>query len=56
MKEKFIVMRSPVFMEDEGRHFFAAGPFDDREAAQAWIDEQEGEYFLPGDYYIAEGK
>ena len=52
-KLAYIVMRYPVLMEDEGRHHFIS-PFDTREEAQAWIDSQKGEYFKPGDYYIAE--
>jgi hypothetical protein len=46
-----MVMRRPVLMEDEGRHF----PIKDGltyEAAEAWIAQQKGEYFGPGDYYI----
>lgn len=54
---KFIVMRSPVLMEDEGRHFFEAGPFDTLEDAKAKITEltPPGSFFHKGDYYVAEG-
>lgn len=48
----YIVMRSPCLMEDEGRHFFV-DVFPTKEEAQAWINNQEGEYFGPGNYYIA---
>jgi len=53
MPDKFVViMRYPVLMEDEGRHFFVMGPMT-REAAEKWISEQKDEYFKPSDYYIA---
>lgn len=48
---KFVVMRYPVIMEDEGRHFYIKG-FDTRDEAKAWIAAQANEYFKPGDYYI----
>jgi hypothetical protein len=40
-------------MEDEGRHFYVKS-FSTREDAKKWINAQKGEYFTPGDYYIAE--
>lgn len=46
-----IIMRFPVLMEDEGRHFFVKGPIDEDEARK-WIANQKDEYFKPGDYYI----
>ena len=48
---KVIIMRYPVLMEDEGRHFFIKGQMTQAEAKK-WIDEQKGQYFTPGDYYI----
>lgn len=46
-----IIMRYPVLMEDEGRHFYEAGPMP-RALAEAWIKAQKNEYFKPGDYYL----
>jgi hypothetical protein len=51
----FIVMRRACLMEDEGRHEFM-GIYPTREAAAAWITAQKGQYFKPGDYYIAEAE
>jgi hypothetical protein len=53
----FIVMRRPVMMEDEARHFFEHGPFATREEAADKIKEltTPHTYFYPGDYYIMEG-
>lgn len=51
-KAVFIVMRRPCLMEDEGRHS-VVGQYHTREEAEAWIAAQKGEYFRPGDYYIA---
>ncbi len=48
-----IIMRRPVLMEDEGRHFYEKGPLP-REEALKWITAQKDEYFKPGDYYLAE--
>ena len=48
----FIVMRKPVLMEDEGRHFFIK-EFENREDAEQWIADQEEEFFHSGDYYVA---
>lgn len=48
---KYIVMRQPCLMEDEGRHFVIK-IYDTIEEARAWIAAQEGEYFSPGAYYI----
>jgi hypothetical protein len=50
-----VIMRHPVLMEDEGRHFFIKGPLPVEEAKK-WIESQKGEYFSPGDYYISEHK
>lgn len=50
-----IIMRYPVLMEDEGRHFFEKGPII-REEAEEWIVNQKDEYFKPSDYYIVETK
>lgn len=52
---KYIVMRKPVLMEDEGRHFHIK-MYNTRAEAAAWINEQKGEYHPPSDYYIAECK
>lgn len=46
-----IVMRKACLQEDEGRESYVAS-FDDRAKAQAWVDQQKGEYFGPGDYKI----
>lgn len=51
----FTVMRYPCLMEDEGRHFFI-NVYPTKQEAKDWIASQEGEYFRPSDYYIAEGK
>ena len=40
-------------MEDEGRHFHVK-TFSTRREATDWIEAQKGEYFSPGNYYIAE--
>jgi hypothetical protein len=48
-----IIMRSPVLMEDEGRHFYIKGPLPKQEALE-WIKNQKDEYFKPSDYYITE--
>lgn len=50
--EEYIVIRYPVLMEDEGRHHLI-NTFRTREEAEGWIKGQEGQYFKPGDYYIA---
>lgn len=47
----FIVVRPPLLPEDEGHTRFI-GSFPTREAAQAWIDAQEGKYFGPRDYEV----
>lgn len=49
--EDFIIMRYPVLMEDEGRHFFIER-FPTKVEAENWIAAQKDEYFKPGDYYI----
>lgn len=49
--ERVIVMRYPVLMEDEGRHFYEKGPLP-RLEAEAWIAAQKDEYFKPEDYYL----
>lgn len=51
----FIVMRRPCLMEDEGRTEFIKA-FELRGQAQAWIDDQHGQYFPPSDYYILVSK
>lgn len=48
-----VIMRYPCLMEDEGRHEFIKRCAT-KEEAKRWIAAQEGEYFKPGDYYIAE--
>lgn len=48
-----VIMRKPVVMEDEGRHF-AISFVNSRAAAEAWIAAQKGQYFGPGDYYVIE--
>lgn len=53
--KKFVVMRYPVLMEDEGRHFLER-ICSSREEAEEWIAAQKDEYFKPQDYYIAEEK
>lgn len=50
---RFVVMRSPVLMEDEGRDFLIK-VYTSRAKAQEWIDAQKDEYFKPRDYYILE--
>ena len=50
-KIMFNIMRYPVLMEDEGRHFFIRA-CETLEEAKKWIKDQEKEYFKPGDYYI----
>ena len=50
---RFVVMRHPVLMEDEGRHSFVK-LFTSRTKARAWIAAQKAEYFKPEDYYICE--
>lgn len=49
--KQVIIMRYPVLMEDEGRHFKIKGPLPKVEAEQ-WIANQKDEYFKPSDYYI----
>ena len=51
--KSYIVMRSPVLPEDEGRHSIVAH-YENKELARAWIAAQKDEYFKPGDYYIIE--
>ena len=53
--KKFAVMRSPVLMEDEGRHFFVRD-FETKIEAETWIACQKNEYFKPQDYYILESQ
>ena len=53
MEKQVIIMRRPVLMEDEGRHFFEKGPISKKEA-EKWIEAQKDEYFKPSDYYIIE--
>ena len=50
---KFAVMRRPVLMEDEGRHFLEVVR-DSRKECEQWIVEntKPGDYFHKGDYYI----
>lgn len=50
---RFAVMRSPVLMEDEGRHELVK-VYTSKAEAQEWIAAQKDEYFKPGDYYILE--
>lgn len=50
-----IVMRKPVFAEDEGRHFHT-GTYNTREEAQAWVDAQTDEYYKPSDYYVMDSE
>jgi hypothetical protein len=50
---RFIVMRSPCLMEDEGRHFYIKS-FTSKMKAKEWIAKQKGQYFSPEDYYICE--
>lgn len=50
---KVLIMRSPCLMEDEGRHFLVKR-FETPKEAREWIEAQEGEYFGPGSYYIAQ--
>lgn len=52
-EKKFMIMRYPVLMEDEGRTFFIDGPMSEEEAND-WISKQKGQYFGPGDYFISE--
>jgi hypothetical protein len=40
-------------MEDEGRTFHVKS-FPTMKEAWKWIEAQKGEYFGPGNYYIAE--
>ena len=49
------IMRHPVLMEDEGRHFLIKSKVE-RKEAEEWIAKQKGEYFSPGDYYIRDNK
>lgn len=46
-----IIMRHPVLMEDEGRHFYIMTCKSEEEARE-WIASQKGEYFSPSDYYM----
>lgn len=46
-----VIMRYPVLMEDEGRHFYIRGPIPEEEAKR-WIEAQKDEYFKPSDYYM----
>ena len=55
MSTQVIIMRRPVLMEDEGRHFYEKGPIS-RKEAEDWIKSQRDEYFKPSDYYIVEAK
>lgn len=50
---RFIVMRHPTLMEDEGRHSFVK-LFTSKTKAKEWIAAQKDEYFKPEDYYICE--
>jgi hypothetical protein len=50
-----IIMRRAIFMEDEGHDSFVMA-CSTREEAEKWIDNQEGEYFPPSAYYIAESQ
>lgn len=50
-----IIMRYPVLMEDEGRHFYTKGPLSEEEALE-WIKNQKDEYFKPSDYYIVKAE
>jgi hypothetical protein len=50
---RYIVIRTPCLPEDEGRYFVIRG-FEKREQAEKWIGKQEGKYFNPSDYIIAE--
>lgn len=52
-KIKYLVIRKPVLLEDEGRQFMI-GQHDSRADAQQWIDQQVGKYHPPGDYIIVE--
>lgn len=54
-KEIYIVMRSPVIMEDEGQHSIVSH-YETELEAKKWIEAQEKEYFKPGDYYILYSK
>lgn len=53
----FAVMRSPVLMEDEGRHFLEF-TCETREEAEAWLDKEcpkdKWTYFKRGDFYITQ--
>ena len=49
----FIVMRLPVLMEDEGRHFYIKS-FNTKKEAKEWVERQKAEYFKPSDYYIVD--
>lgn len=49
--EAHLVIRKPVFMEDEGR-FQVIGRFDTGAEAREWVEAQAGEFFRPSDYEI----
>jgi hypothetical protein len=53
--KRLVIMRSPVLMEDEGRHEFIK-ICNSREEAEGWIRAQKDEYFKTEDYYILEEK
>jgi hypothetical protein len=50
---RWIVMRSPVLPEDEGRHTLIK-VFTSRTKAREWVASQKGQYFAPEDYYICQ--
>lgn len=50
---RFVIMRYPVLMEDEGRHEFVK-EFTSYTKAKEWIVSQKNQYFTPADYYITE--
>lgn len=51
----YVIMRMPVLMEDEGRHFVIK-VCQTKEECLSWLDKNatEKDYFKRGDYYITE--
>ena len=50
---KYLVIRKPCIPEDEGR-YFGIKTYKTHREAWDWIEKQEGKYFGPGNYTVAE--
>lgn len=53
MRVKALVIRRPVFMEDEGGYKIAM-QFTSKDEADTWVKDQEGEFFHPTDYIVVD--